>query len=157
MAVRLSALRAGHPLPPKKIPGTHFSYRMSRPHDHSAAWWIRSIEKSSDLIGKRTRDFPGCSVVPRPITVTALSKAWTVDSNPKLSRERSQWPLSRKLGLWIRIPLKAWVSVCVYSVFVLSCVQLATLSPADPPSKESYGVYEKIMKLKNRLRSNKRL
>jgi hypothetical protein len=24
MAVRLSALRAGHPLPPRKIPGTHF-------------------------------------------------------------------------------------------------------------------------------------
>jgi hypothetical protein len=29
------------------------------------------------------------------------------------------------------------MSVCVYSVFVLSCV-VATLRLADPPSKESY-------------------
>jgi hypothetical protein len=44
---------------------------------------------------------------------------------------RSQWPrglshelssLARTLGSWVRIPLKAWMSVCVYSVFVLSCV-----------------------------------
>jgi hypothetical protein len=30
--------------------------------------------------------------------------------------------LARMLGSWVRIPLKAWMSVCVYSVFVLSCV-----------------------------------
>jgi hypothetical protein len=44
---------------------------------------------------------------------------------------QSQWPrglrhelssLSRTLGSWVRTPLKAWMSVCVYSVFVLSCV-----------------------------------
>jgi hypothetical protein len=28
--------------------------------------------------------------------------------------------------------------VCVYSVFVLSCVQVAALRRADPPSMESY-------------------
>jgi hypothetical protein len=42
-----------------------------------------------------------------------------------------QWPrglrhdlssLPGTLGLWVQIPLKAWTSVCVYSVFVLSCV-----------------------------------
>jgi hypothetical protein len=26
------------------------------------------------------------------------------------------------LGLWTRIPLEAWMFVCVYSVSVLSCV-----------------------------------
>jgi hypothetical protein len=44
---------------------------------------------------------------------------------------RSQWPrglrhelssLSRMLGSWVRIPLKAWMSVCVYSMFMLFCV-----------------------------------
>jgi hypothetical protein len=30
--------------------------------------------------------------------------------------------LAQTLGSWIRIPLKAWMSVCFYSVFVLSCV-----------------------------------
>jgi hypothetical protein len=41
---------------------------------------------------------------------------------------RSQWPrglahelssLARTLRSWVRIPLKAWMSLCVYSVFVL--------------------------------------
>jgi hypothetical protein len=59
----------------------------------------------------------------------------------------SQWPrglrhelslLSRMLGFWVRIPLKAWTSVCVYSVFVLFFVWAAALRRADPPSKESY-------------------
>jgi hypothetical protein len=29
---------------------------------------------------------------------------------------------ARTLGSWVRIPLKAWMFVCVYSVFVSSCV-----------------------------------
>jgi hypothetical protein len=41
---------------------------------------------------------------------------------------RSQWPRSlghelsspaRTLASWVRIPLEAWMSMCVYSVFVL--------------------------------------
>jgi hypothetical protein len=44
---------------------------------------------------------------------------------------RLQWPngqrhelssLARTLGSWVRIPLKIWISVCFYSVFVLFCV-----------------------------------
>jgi hypothetical protein len=35
MAVRLSALRAGRSLAPRKIPGTHFYYTLSRPQGHS--------------------------------------------------------------------------------------------------------------------------
>jgi hypothetical protein len=34
------------------------------------------------------------------------------------------------------------MSVCVYSVFVLSCVQVAVLWRADPPSKESYRLWK---------------
>jgi hypothetical protein len=30
--------------------------------------------------------------------------------------------IARTLGSWDRIPLKAWMTVCVYSVFVLFCV-----------------------------------
>jgi hypothetical protein len=45
-----------------------------------------------------------------------------------ISQSRSQLPrglrhelssLARTLGSWARIPLKAWMSVCVYSIFVL--------------------------------------
>jgi hypothetical protein len=45
---------------------------------------------------------------------------------------------ARTLRSLVRIPLLAWMSVCVYSVFVPSCVQVAALLRADPPSKESY-------------------
>jgi hypothetical protein len=55
MAMSLSASRAGRPLPPRKIPGTHFCQRLSRPQGHSAAGRIRLIEKSNDFIGNRTR------------------------------------------------------------------------------------------------------
>jgi hypothetical protein len=45
---------------------------------------------------------------------------------------------SQTLRSWVRIPLNAWMSVCIYSVFVLSYVQVAALRRADPSSKESY-------------------
>jgi hypothetical protein len=38
--------------------------------------------------------------------------------------------------------------LCVYSVFLLSGVQVVALRCADPPSKESYRLYKKIKKLK---------
>jgi hypothetical protein len=40
-------------------------------------------------------------------------------------------------GSRVRIPLEAWMFVCVYSVYVLSCVQVPASRRADPPSKES--------------------
>jgi hypothetical protein len=63
------------------------------------------------------------------------------------SDRRSHWPcglrhgpslLTRTLGSWVLIPLKAWMSVCVYSVFVFFCMWVAALRRADPPSKEFY-------------------
>jgi hypothetical protein len=59
--------------------------------------------------------------------VAARSKAWTV-----FARSNA--------GIWVRIPIEAWMSVCVYSLFVLFCMYLADLWRADPPSKESYSV-----------------
>jgi hypothetical protein len=59
----------------------------------------------------------------------------------------SQWPRRlgrelyspiRTLGSWIRKPLKAWMSLCVYSVFVVLYMYVAALRRALPPSKEFY-------------------
>jgi hypothetical protein len=69
MALRLSALRVGRLLSRRKIPGTHLCYRFSRPQGHSAAGRIRSVEKSNDFSGNRTRDVPACSIAPRPTTL----------------------------------------------------------------------------------------
>jgi hypothetical protein len=60
-----------------------------------------------------------------PITVAARSKTWTVSARSNA-------------GIVGWISLEAWTSVCVHSVFVLSCVSVAALRRADPPSKESY-------------------
>jgi hypothetical protein len=45
---------------------------------------------------------------------------------------------AQTLKSWIRTSLKTRMSVCVYSVFVLFCVQVAALWRADPPSKDFY-------------------
>jgi hypothetical protein len=56
------------PFTPRKIPGTHFCWRLSRAQGHSAAGRIRSIEKSSDLVENQTRNLLACTVVPQPTT-----------------------------------------------------------------------------------------
>jgi hypothetical protein len=65
---------------------------------------------------------------------------------------RSQWPRclrhelsspAQTLGSWFPIPLEIWMSMCVYSVFVLFCVQVAALWRADLPSKDSCRLYKK--------------
>jgi hypothetical protein len=45
-----------------------------------------------------------------PVTVAKRSKAWTVFARSEA-------------GSWVRISHKAWMfGMCVYSVFVLSCI-----------------------------------
>jgi hypothetical protein len=54
----------------------------------------------------------------RPTVVTGASKAWN----------------ARTVGLWVRVQLEAWMSVCVSSVFMLSWVG----SGLGHPSTETY-------------------
>jgi hypothetical protein len=61
----------------------------------------------------------------RLITVAARSKARTVF-------------FRSNTGIVGSNPTKGMMSVCVYSVLVMSYVQVAALRRADPPSKESY-------------------
>jgi len=51
------------PLPPGNTPGTHFSYRLSRPQDHSAPHCGRKDYVNENP--NRTRDLPACSAVPQ--------------------------------------------------------------------------------------------
>jgi hypothetical protein len=56
--------------PPRKIPGTHFCWRLNRPQDHSAAERISSIKKEIQLIyWESNTDLPACVIVPHPITL----------------------------------------------------------------------------------------
>jgi hypothetical protein len=66
MAVRLSDLRAGRPLPSGRF---LVLISVSQPQGHSSAGRIRLTEKSSDFMGNRTRDLPACNIVPQPTTL----------------------------------------------------------------------------------------
>jgi hypothetical protein len=48
------------------------------------------------------------------------------------------------------------VYVCVYSVFVLSCVKVAALRRADHSSKESYRLYKKDYETEEEVRAQQR-
>jgi hypothetical protein len=61
------------PFAPRKIPGTHFCQRLSRPQGDSVAGGIRLIGKSIDLMGNRSRDVAASSIVPQPTTLPRAS------------------------------------------------------------------------------------
>jgi hypothetical protein len=74
---------------------------------------------------------------------------------------RPQWPRglrhepsspARILGSWVRTPFKEWMSVCVYSVFVLSCVG-SGLAIGRSPFQGVLSTVYRINKLKKRPRS----
>jgi hypothetical protein len=73
-----------------------------------------------------------------PAIVTARSKAWTV-----FARSNT--------GIVCSNPTQTWMSVCVYSMFVLSCVQAAAWRRSDPLSTGCVW----IKKLKKRPRSTR--
>jgi hypothetical protein len=64
MEVKVS-LRLRLPFPPKNIPGTQFSKRLSQSKSNSGAGRIRKIRKPNDLIGTETSDFLACITVPQ--------------------------------------------------------------------------------------------
>jgi hypothetical protein len=91
-----------------------------------------------------------------------ITCSFFINMNYPAYTDQSEWPrglrhelpsLARTLESWVWIPVEAWMSMCVYSVFVLVCVQVAALRRADPPSKQSYRLCKKIKQLKKRPRS----
>jgi hypothetical protein len=57
------------PFTSRKIPGTHFCYRLSPPQGHSESGRIMSTEKSNGRFRIRTCDLPACIIVPQPSTL----------------------------------------------------------------------------------------
>jgi hypothetical protein len=66
-------------------------------------------------------------------------------------KSRSQWLRGlRHDQSWVMgsNPTRDRMTVCVYSVFVLFCVQVAVLRRADPPFKEPYRLFIGLRKCK---------
>jgi hypothetical protein len=100
--------------------------------------------------------WPGSEADHSPPTIAEVSKTWVYTST-----RRSQWPRglrrepsspARTLGSWVWIPLKAWMSVYVYSVSVLFCVSSGLATGWAPVQGVLSTVY-RIKKLKKRPRS----
>jgi hypothetical protein len=64
--VMLSAIRTGRLYPPRKIPGTHFCQRLSRPQGHNEVEKIKSMKNLKEPIGIWSRVLPTCNTVPKP-------------------------------------------------------------------------------------------
>jgi hypothetical protein len=67
------------PFTPRKIPGTHFCQRLSRPQGHSVAGRIRSTEKCNNIVGNQTHSLLACSIVPQPITLPCVPPPFSAD------------------------------------------------------------------------------
>jgi hypothetical protein len=76
----------------------------------------------------------------QPITVASRSKTWTVFARSKAGIVGSNPTQSMDVCI-----------VCVYSVFVLFCMQVEALRRADPPSKEFHRI---CIRLRNWKRGN---
>jgi hypothetical protein len=69
MAVSLSALRPGRPLPAGRFLVVIFIRGWIDPGAVVPLEGFGKLKKSNNLIWNGTRDFPACSIVPQPITL----------------------------------------------------------------------------------------
>jgi hypothetical protein len=109
----------------------------------SSKYWIKYIIRQLKIVASMVRDVEFCTkYVPYPgclnfgvsststLSVSLFHFQWPILSRSQSPRGLRHEPSSpaQTLGSWARIPLEAWISVCVYSVFMLSCVQVETAS-----------------------------
>jgi hypothetical protein len=125
MAVRMSALRAVRSLTSRKIPGTHFCYRLSRHQGHNAAGSITLIEESNDLIGIIILNFIMGSVthsgsdLPSFILTVHISKGSTF-LNYKIPSSGKQSSHSQ----WLDLPA-CWFLKRIKFIIILTNINIA--------------------------------
>jgi hypothetical protein len=70
MAVWLSTLRAGHPLPPGRFLVLISVRGIVDPKAIVRLEELSKLKKSNDLIGNQSHDLPACSIVPQATTLS---------------------------------------------------------------------------------------
>jgi hypothetical protein len=100
MALRLSALRAGRPLPPGRLMILIYVRGLVDPRAIvRLEELVGSIEKSNYLIGNWTHDRPACSIVPQPTTLPRVSPLYRRVQNNTLWLDETRglyWTVSNE-------------------------------------------------------------
>jgi hypothetical protein len=78
------------PLNPKKIPGTHFCWRLSRPQGHSAAGWISQFK---NLMTSSKIEPPNFHLVAYCLKQLhyVLSRSFTVQTGIRCRLQATEW------------------------------------------------------------------
>jgi hypothetical protein len=108
----------------------HYPVQIATPHRRSLVTMLRMKLTVWEKCGRFWGMKEGCSNVISCYIFVSCPKTYYLVRAIEIS-SRSQWPrrlrhqvssLARTLGSWVRIPLKAWVSVLC--AFILCCVVL---------------------------------
>jgi hypothetical protein len=91
---------------------------------------IRSIEKSSDLIGARTRNLPACSIVPQPTTLPRELHLFIYSSfNDDVGNSGFVAPNDKIISDYeIGNVVEAWPNIMYYATISLEGLKKTTFS-----------------------------
>jgi hypothetical protein len=106
MAVRLSSLRAGCPLPRGRFLVLICVWGWVDPRAIMRLEGLGQLKKSSDLIGIRNRDLTACSIMPQPTTLPRvdikLNKIRYISSALQHSTQQAEAKATRSTHLKVR-------------------------------------------------------
>jgi hypothetical protein len=142
MAVRLSALRTGRPLPTWRFLVLISVRDSSRLQDHSAAVMDIPIEKSISFIGNRTRDILSCSIVPKQLRYH-LQSTYQVQSRRYVTSVSSTFPCAHANEL-----LHCQVLTRVLLNYVTYLLTLLKIFFSPPSLAQSMSVVYEVIGLK---------
>jgi hypothetical protein len=114
----------------------------------SAQQATRQPSNQGDFDLSVTREVGRVHCTEREQLVASFLHSSTLLAERPRGQRHELYSTAQTLGLWVRIPLEAWMDVCVHFVFVLSCVHVAALRRGWSPVQGVLPTTYKVKKLK---------